>query len=395
MRLFVCDPACVQAFGHNVTALRYFTRAFRDQYSDIIPLCSNLLDHSVVKRESFTAFYNFYYARYFPSVDTRGAPAPGASSDDAFYPDDFERLATDDARRLLQSFQVGPDDDILFPHLDFYGVVGMLNALGELELHARPRLLLRFIGVMENATITYRKPTAELLSRVRAAMDHGIAVRVSAETPRYADYLAIELGVTVAVTGYPDEADAMPMRADIPFTFYCPGSARFDKGFLELAQIFRGIRRGCGDLSIQFVTQILPDRDLKHHMNTLMQIYAIPGVELQPAAIDAEDMVETFRRSHAVLLPYAADIYEFRGSAVLMEATAYGRPAITYEGTAFAELVRYYGLGQVVASPEAMVKAALDMAMQDRKTLEMQAAQARFRYIRDNIASYQFWMKRP
>ncbi|SIQ58869.1 Glycosyltransferase involved in cell wall bisynthesis [Rhizobium sp. RU20A] len=395
MRLFVCDPVCVQAFGHNVTALRYFTRAFREQYQAIVPLCCKLLDPSVVERENFVAFYNFYYHRYFPSVEAAEPAVPDGSDDAAFYPDEFERIATDDARRLLTSYEIGPEDDILFPHLDFYGVAGMLNALSEMHPDSRPHLLLRFIGVMENATITYRKPTAELLARVRAALESGITVRVSAETPRYADYVAAELGITVAVTGYPDEADAMPMRQDIPFTFYCPGSARFDKGFLDLAEIFGGIRRACGDLSIRFITQILPDRDLKDHLNSLLKIQAIPGVELQPSAIEAEDMIETFRRSHAVLLPYAADIYEFRGSAVLMEATAYGRPAITYEGTAFAELVRYYGLGKVVASPADMVKAALEMAAEDRDTLEVRAKQARFRYIRDNIASYQFWMKRP
>ncbi|KSV69050.1 hypothetical protein N182_32895 [Sinorhizobium sp. GL2] len=349
----------------------------------------------MVEREGFVAFYNFYYARYFPSIDAIGAfdnDTPGYGS---FYPDEFERIATNDARRLLGTYQIGPDDDILFPHLDFYGVAGMLNALGELPLKARPRLLLRFIGVMENATITYRRPTAELLARVRAAMSQGTSIRVSAETPRYADHLAAQLGVTVAVTGYPYEADVMPMQLDIPFTFYCPGSARFDKGFLELASVFGAVRKACGDLSIRFITQILPDRDLQHHLDTLMRIYAIPGVELQASAIDADDMIATFRRSHAVLLPYAADIYELRGSAVLMEATAYGRPAITYEGTAFAELVRYYGLGKVVASHHEMVEAAIEMGQEDRKLLEIKAAQARFRYIRDNISSYQYWMKRP
>ncbi len=159
MRLFVCDPACVQAFGHNVTALRYFARAFRDQYETIVPLCSTLLDPTVVEREGFVAFYNFYYGRYFPSVDVPDAPTTAVVNDGSFYPDAFERTATDDARRLLSTYQISAQDDILFPHLDFYGVAGMLNALGEMTSEKRPHLLLRFIGVMENATITYRRPT--------------------------------------------------------------------------------------------------------------------------------------------------------------------------------------------------------------------------------------------
>lgn len=392
-QLLICDPACVQPFGHNVTALNYFKSAFNDDYSSISAVCCKLLSGEIIEKYRFFPFYNFYYPSFLQSVRPPHDLQLSQLTSQFLSADHIEDIATADAVELLNTFSVSKEDDVLFPHLDFYGVIGMLNAITLRPVEARPRLLLRFIGVMENASHTYRSPLEELLTRIEVAMEDGFELSISAETARYSDYLARRLRTVVTTTGYPDNNSIMPMRKAGPFTVLCPGSARLDKGFLELRGIFEAVRALDPDLTIQFISQILPSHELKRHSIETIKLYAIPGVQLRPSAVSEHEMEAMFAESHAVLLPYAIDTYELRGSAVLMEATAFGRPTITFSGTAFSELVRYYNLGCVVDDQREMVAKIIELSRQDRDKLEVTARQARHRYRSDNLSSYNNWMK--
>lgn len=390
-RLFICDPACVQQIGHNVHALRYFKSAFSAGFSEVIAVCCNSLPDDIALEEGFVKHYQFYYPEFFP-----GVPATGVSfseSHDSMILDGKERLATLDAEKLLQMFSMNSHDNVFFPHLDFYGVVGLLNALQLRSESERPRLYLRFIGVMENATDHYKFPCNELLFRLRVAAKRGIQISASAETPRYADLVAQVLEARVAVTGYPLTEQKIPLPEDGPFYFYCPGSARADKGYFELLDIFREVRNRDPDCNIRFITQSLPSHDLVNHLSYTAQLYAIPGVEMQVGTVSAEEMISTYCRSHAVLLPYARDVYEYRGSAVLMEAASYGRPAIAYSGMAFSDVVSYYGLGKVVSSQSEMIDSIMQLSGKDRGSLEIVSSQASYRFHADNLASYRSWLE--
>ena len=390
-RLFVCDPACVQEIGHNVHALRYFKEAFENKFHCVIPICCEVLPEQVAQREGFQRLYRFYYSAYFSNVEAK-SEQDRENDGNSFLLSDFqERVATEDAKKIFQRYQITSSDVILFPHLDFYGVIGLLNALDGMPPKQRPTVFLRFIGVMENATPQYFSPVNELLFRIIVSAQRGTRFRVSAETPRYADAVAHVLQMPVAVTGYPLEPQLAPLPNDGPFFFYCPGSARADKGFFELREIFQEVRRRDPECNIRFITQNLPHREAKHHLNYVAQLYAIPGVSIQDGSVSAEEMKRTYQMTHAVILPYATDIYEYRGSAVLMEAAAYGRPAITYDGTGLAEVVRYFNLGSVVGARTDMVYAAIDLAHRARNDIEISAHQAAFRFHTDNLRSYDAW----
>lgn len=388
-RIFVCDPVCAQPFGHNVPSLRYFKNALETKYENVIAACSTSLPADLAKSNNFSAIFDFYYQDYFkniPRIPTGRTPLPG------WFLDEAERLATTDALAMLRDYDIGADDTVFHPHLDFYGAIGLLNALKEWPREKHPQLLLRFIGVMENASHSYRDPLAELLRRIRVAKAAGVRMEFSAETPRYADMLALELDALVTVTAYPEMSQPIPMRENGPFVFYCAGSARHDKGFMLLPEIFREVRRRDPGLQIQFITQLLPDRELQQHFNAARALYAIPGVELQESAISSEEMIATYRRSHAVLLPYDVVTYRYRGSAVLMEAAFHGRPAITFSGSAFSDIAHHYNLGVVVEDQKAMVEAIIEMAQTPRKTLVSRAAQARHRFHLDNSAAFKTWL---
>ena len=64
-QLFVCDAACVQEFGHNVVALKYFAEAFaRSGFSKVVPLCCKYLPESLARLNGFVPYFRFYYEGY-------------------------------------------------------------------------------------------------------------------------------------------------------------------------------------------------------------------------------------------------------------------------------------------------------------------------------------------
>lgn len=389
-RLFVCDPACIQEIGHNVHALRYFKTAFVDQFDEIIAVAAKDLPEQVAIKEDFERFYRFYYKNFFTHINFTSEEIHHY---DSFFSDELEEIATSDALNFIEKYQISSSDVIFFPHLDFYGIVGLLNALLVQPDADRPLLMLRFIGVMENATRQYNVPINELLLRIAVAAKRGLRFRYSAETPRYADRLATFLNEPVAVTGYPLEIQCLPLEPEGPFTFYCPGSARGDKGFYALRDIFQSVRLRDPFCHLRFITQNLNPHELKHQLSYSAQIYATPGVELQGGSVGVDEMLRSYARSHAALLPYDVGVYEYRGSAVLMEAAAYGRPVITYDRSGFSDVVKYFNLGIVVQSQSEMIEALFHLAMRPRRQIESEARQAAFRFYSDNKKSYQTWME--
>ena len=246
---------------------------------------------------------------------------------------------------------------------------------------------------MESASHSYRDPQRELYARIRRSRRHGLRISVTAETPRLSDRLALELEMPVGVTPYPAIAEASPIPDTGSFICFCPGSARFDKGFLHLRELFSGIRERDPDLSIRFVVQDLPAKQAAPYQSYVSALYAIPGSELLPAQISETEMIARYRAASVVLLPYDREIYDLRGSAAMMEAVCFGRPVIALDGPAFADQIRYYKLGEVVGSIAEMRDAVLAMKEVEPHDLTLRAMQGRFRFTADASDAYRRWFK--
>lgn len=391
MRAVVCDPVCALPYGHNAVAMNLFKHALERYYSPVLAVCCKFLDPALVERYNFLPHYDFYYHNY---IKLQGVvPSVGWSVDVGLrYVDELECRATDDAIRLIDNLSINADDTMVFPSVDFYGAVGLFNALARLPTHRQPRLLIRFIGVMEGSSTFYRDAEAELVQRILRAREAGVRMSFSAETPKLADRLFELLNEDVAVTPYPDVHKALPMPLSGPFQIYCPGSARADKGFFELLAIFRELRSRDKQLNTRFVTQTLSPRDAKSQQNYISQLYAIPGLELLPSVIPVEAMLERFRRSSIVLLPYDRGIYGLRGSAAMMEAVCFGRLIVTVAGTAFAEQIDWYRLGTVVQDATQVPAAIEEYTRTPRAVLEARAQRGRARFLADVGFAYRSWL---
>ncbi|WP_312736604.1 hypothetical protein [Brevundimonas sp.] len=389
-RLLVCDPACFQEIGHNVAALKYFSQAFKNSFDDVVAICSRSIPSRLAKESGFTPFFRTYYNHFFsdmgPEQDWSGVDHDG-------FLDSLEALATADARLMIDRWNIGFDDVVMFPHLDFYGVIGLLNVLAGMPKARQPKVLLRFIHVMENASHSYPDPEAELLGRINDLAEKELRLRFSAETPVLADRLSMFLDRPVSVTMFPISSRSKPLAAPEgeQFVVYCPGSARLDKGFLKLEAIFRAVREVDTALKITFVVQGLPRVAAMDHQAYARQLFAMPGVEFLPSAISEQEMLRQYARCCLVLLPYERGVYALRGSAALMEAAAFGRQVLTLEGLGFTEQVRYFALGSVVDRVEDMAAEILKIAGEKRAKLVARAVQSRHRFAASTQADFRVW----
>jgi glycosyltransferase involved in cell wall biosynthesis len=393
--VLLCDPMCVLPYGHNVSSLVYYRKLFRPRSRDVICLGCRGLPSDLDEAEGLVRFYEYYYDDFVPLPPTAecGSCGPPQPKLGALLADPIEAAAVADSRRALDLYRLGGDDVVLFPSADFYGVAGMLAAIAEREPAARPRLYLRFIGVMEGASKFYPSAADELLRRVAAALAAGLDIRPSAETPAYADMLGARLDRPVRVTPWPPTSEAAPYPAGPPFLISAIGSARRDKGFFQLFDILSKIRVRDPGQQIRFCAQLLPDRELEPHRQYASQLYALPGMRLLPASLPGAAIQEIYRTSHVILLPYDVETYRYRGSAVAMEAAAIGRPVLTYPGTGFALQVQYYGLGRVCKDNQEMADAVFDYISLPQPRLASTVRQARFRFFADAAAAYDAWMQ--
>lgn len=386
-RLLICDPVCVFPYGHNVAAMENF-RQFVGKYFDSVLCfgCSRLPD-AIVARSAIEPVFEYYY--------NDAMPLPDSDTDTSIPRTHAQKIAAAkaDLTCLLKRWTVNSADTLCYPSIDFYSLFALAEATDELLAVGNPKILIRLIGVMETASSAqYSKPLSVALALLGRLYEAGINIRLAAETPRYAEYLAVQLQRPVAVAANIELRDQSPLPDNEHFTVICPGSARYDKGFLNLVDLFSSVRRHDPELRIRFRTQILPDRDLKHQIDYLIRLYAIPGTTLLPSQLPAEALVTMYEDADLVLLPYAHDVYQFRGSAVLIEAMCSGRHCLALDGPAFVDQMRYFGGGTVCSSVADMADKIVSISKEAPATRFARARQARGRFVRDLVSSYRDWV---
>lgn len=386
-RLILCDPVCVLPYGHNVAAMVNFANFVGQYFDSVVCVGSRYLPENIAKTRGIEREFDFYYNDAIPLT----------SSDDSqeFLVGHAEKVkaARADLHALLKRYKVTRADVLCYPSVDFYALHALAESADELKKAGGPTIMLRLIGVMETAASDkYAQPMNVVLALLSRLVSSGIPVKLAAETPRYADHLAVHLDRSVAVAPNIETREQLPLPENGRFTVICPGSGRYDKGFLSLLDIFSRVRRQDPELKIRFQTQLLPDRDLKHHLDYLQRLYAIPGVKILPSQISAEEIESMYDNADLVLLPYAHDVYEFRGSAVLIEAICSGRHALALEGPAFVDPMRYFGAGTVCTSIADMADKVIECSKQSPQLRYARARQARERFTRDLADSYRHWV---
>jgi len=386
-RLFICDPVCAFTYGHNVAAMRNFNRYLSGYFSETTLVGCRFLDSDIAAENAISREFSYYYQDIMP---LRGMPIEDAMP---LSHKDKLAVATRDLVELIDRHHVSRLDTLCYPSIDFYSLYALAECAPHLIAAGAPTLMVRLIAVMENAgSFVFREQEAVVIALIQRLRDAGLVVKLAAETPRYAEYLAENLDCFVPVAANIDVRAMVPLSNPEVFRVICPGSARYDKGFLELLEIFTTIRRRDPELKIQFQTQIMPDHDMQNQLSYLAKLYALPGVDLLPAQLPPQQLEAMFDESDLVFMPYAADVYEMRGSAVFIEAICVGRPVIAFDGPAFADQIRYFRGGKICQTKQDMVDEVIRYSKTSPYVRSARARQARERFVRDLENSYREWM---
>ena len=394
-RLFLCDPVCASPHGHNVTALESFAAYFSSQSEQVEALGSESLDRSIATDRRITRHFRYLYG-LLANIESSEAEIwaeRALQRSIRLETDAFVGASMHDFSALIRKRQIGPNDIILLPSADFYGVMGVLQAIEAFMPSHCPKVYLRFVGVMENANHISVTPLADILDRIAQCLRVGYPINVSAETPIYARYLTDWLQCDVVVIPYPPKIrKALPLSTARPFTIFSAGSARSDKGWKRLLPIIARVRRASERIDTRFLIQVPTDHELARDQGYASQLYATPGVELLASSLSAAEMLRAYTEAHAVILPYDAAIYRLRGSATFMEAIAYGRFVFATANTGFSEQVSRYNAGSLCTSDDDFASAIVSVSASSFEKREEQMHQARKEFLSDADAAYGMWI---
>jgi glycosyltransferase involved in cell wall biosynthesis len=399
-RAFVLDPVCALPYGHNVVGLKYIADALKPYFRNVMPIASLSLPSDIARKYGFERAFEFYYHEHIklPSVHENAARRTSVRNGS----DVMRDAAVRDMATIFEKYALGENDAVVFPCVDYYGGISLLELLSQRPAEKAPVVYLRFIGVMENATAVGVPGMPRLAKQLKIALSRGYQIKLSAETPRYADKLADDLDTVVGVVSWPLHSDlARPTTSDAmhasgerskAFTIACPGSARLDKGYLLLREIFGAIRRRDPEISIKFITQGLPIADALNHSAYTNQLYAIPGVKLLPSTLSEEQINDVYERTDLALLPYDPEIYAFRGSAIFMECLSRGIPVIALAGSGFCDQINYFGAGSVVPDAASVTEEIFKYRDMPKRSVINRMHQARYRYSIDADFAFSHWL---
>jgi glycosyltransferase involved in cell wall biosynthesis len=140
------------------------------------------------------------------------------------------------------------------------------------------------------------------------------------------------------------------------------------------------------------VAQSLPPAEAVHQSRYTNQLGALPGVTLLSSSITEAEMNRMYAEADLILVPYDADIYRYRGSAVVMESISRARPVLVLNGPAFCDQVRYYGCGEVCPSPAELAAGIVQAARRSDPSQRHSLLQARQRFLRDAEHAFNDWV---
>jgi glycosyltransferase involved in cell wall biosynthesis len=381
--------------------LKYFCDAVRPFYETVVPVASRQLLSNVGTSYGFEREFEFYYYDQIKLDAPRREPKARLSSS-APSSDVMLNLAVQDLTHIFEKYSITEADAIFFPSVDYYGAMALLESFLHTTPERSPSALFRFIGVMESATSVGEPGLPRLKAKIKSILRKGYRIKICAETPRYADSLAESLNSVVSVVPYPANSKVIPPPSDLQeedmsaerevYRVVCPGSARLDKGYLLLFDIFSAVRKIDPKQSIRFVTQALPIADALTHTHYTNQLYAIPGVKILPSSLSENEMDELYRLADLILLPYDPVTYAYRGSAVFMECISRGIPVVALAGSAFCDQISYYGAGSIVPNSSNFVQEILRYRNMSARTVATRLAQARYRYVIDADLALAHWI---
>lgn len=390
-KIYICDPVCIQGFGHNLAAVNRYSRYFDSLGIASKAFVSRLLEgeKASILPECIAFSYAHYYGRTVPASNSRGdalsARILDASS--SVVDEVIQGVAYDELRRIIEDVSDPESTGIYFPSIDYYSFSALVNLLEKNPFRVYPSFFIRWIGVMENCCYAQNGDDAlELLYKRLARLVSGrstIHIRHSAESAPYAAKLSHLLDSEVITTPTLVLEEIVPLSHHASFVICFPGSARIDKGYDRIAAVLQALESRHPELDYLVYLQMLPRHELTHHYNVARELMKNPRIRCYPSHVSQHELTQYISASSLIVTPYCNRIYKMRSSAIMAEGACFGRQIVASAGCGFSEELSSLGLGICRDSDEGIADAIYDYSC-----LSLSEMRSRVKRGRDNYYEY-------
>ena len=355
MRLLIIDPICCQEKGHNLASLYKYSKLFSSSFSEISLHVAKSRLLTKIDYPSYLPKINFDFGLYY----LKYIPLPGYEKEEMFqkylnqvdYVSMQIKSSFEDIVAFFIKYELASNDHLFFPSVDFFSLYSLcLYLLENKQRFEGLTLTLRWIGVMENAANHADYSLSVLLELVKRCKSF-VNIILTAESSVYSRNLENELDQYVINTPVPPDHEIIPMdQVTTNFNVVFPGSARPDKGFTITSKIITTYIENYPLDNVKFISQSVPPHEIPSHEMYAKIILSNPNSALYPSDLIYSELLNLFRQSHLICMPYATDIYQFRSSAILTESCGYCRQIVTSSDTGFSDEVNYFGLGKTCSN---------------------------------------------
>lgn len=358
-RLFICDPTCINLYGHNFLSGKRFASSLSQALGLPVVFCvSKLLSEasscqSEFQDFSFLPFYHHYWPREMPAPPQLVNLDPAISDLLACDYEEYlllrERLAHGDIDNLISSRCIGSSDILFYPNIDYVSLRGLCRHLHGRGVDSMPRLLLRFIGVLEYPLARDNLSLQPLVCQLLQARSAGLRIQFAAESATLARELESLYDVPFLQSPTISSASYLPLTRSNHASIFFPGSGRPDKGFFRILHICRALE-SLTSVPYTVYAQDLPVYRYRHFSSSTALPLERPEVVMLPSNISDSCLYSLMQMSHVVVLPYDSNVYRWRSSAIMADAANMGRFIIASAGCGFSEDVCRFNLGLLARS---------------------------------------------
>jgi hypothetical protein len=234
-------------------------------------------------------------------------------------------LMAGDVAACLIALHAGPEDHVFIPSGDAELLLATATLLADQDRGPAIHLRLMYDDVGAHATDPTWRSALKVLLRAPRARER---VQLLAETSAFANAMQDITGSGVALLPHPSPltATAAPASAE-EFVYYLPGEFRADKGAHLVPKIIAALAgmssAGCKRLR------------LRVHGKNLSRSQSITVEHLALYAATRE-YAGNWQQAHAGLLLHDPGVYRLRGSGVVCDAVASGKPFVCLQGNSLA-----------------------------------------------------------
>lgn len=352
-RSFIIDFGCCLPFGHNLQVVNLYKskEESRGQLTKAI-ICKEVKGLKNVNKEQYDFILpSVYFNLVIDTIENKylrfGLKLLKVFSQLSIGSSNLLNIKTQiSVNKLFKKYNFNNSDLIIFPSTDYYGAKAFLKKLVKIKKENRPRVHLRYIGVLEDVHCYYKDNFSELIELMNLMPE---TLTVSAEVPVYSRYINTLLpNINVVSEPYPilDNkfvSNQRQKKISKAFAIVFPGTNRADKGYLDLFYLAKELLFEFP--SVRLIVQDMKKWDKDYNQKYRNKLKDVANVNLVDAILSREEMENLYQQADLILLPYCPNTYHYRGSGVHYEAIELRIPVLVRKGVGFEEEVVKWSSG--------------------------------------------------